>query len=513
MNDRHEKQRLEALKSYALMDTEPDELLDNITALAAEICGTSISLISLLDENRQWFKARVGLDVSETPRELAFCNHAIRQHDLMEVKDATKDDRFANNPLVTEEPHIRYYAGYPLVDNEGYALGTLCTIDTKPHELTDSQKGALKMLADIIISIFESKRQHDQLREIINLRQEFIQELNYKLRTPLNAVVGLTKILEEKNKEEVLKEDFSLLDRSVDEMVDAVNAFTDMNALTEESVKFNLNDILSRLFDKIQDKKNIGAKLIYDFTIPQVLTGNVSKVKKIFYHLISSLTIGRKHTDLICTVENLGNNDGKIALCFEFEDTSVEVQPKDSKNSLRQRLDKNVALELINSMGGSLRSLASKMVVEFSLTSVDKDKKQDKTPSTNNISGLKVLLVDDLMINQKITGKFLSSWNVDFTTASNGLEAVEAVAKDAFDVVLMDLRMPVMDGYTAISEIKTMEDGKYKELPIIALTASVSESRSHKMKKLGLFDFITKPFNPEELKHKIGKALKNKNLK
>src|SRR5215471_123668 len=121
---KNEKTRLNVLWQYEVLDTVPEALFDDLTELAARICEAPIALISLVDEKRQWFKSKVGTTVSETSRDVSFCAHAIKQTDLFIVPDATKDERFANNPLVTSDPKIRFYAGAPLITPDGHALGT-----------------------------------------------------------------------------------------------------------------------------------------------------------------------------------------------------------------------------------------------------------------------------------------------------------------------------------------------------------------------------------------------------
>lgn len=143
----NETARLAALRQNYILDTAPEEAFDDLTCLAAHICGVPISAISLISEDRQWFKAILGLEVAETPRDIAFCAHTILQTGLLVVPDARNDERFAANPLVTGEPHIRFYAGVPIVTTDGHALGSLCVIDRVPRQLTPDQEAALRMLA------------------------------------------------------------------------------------------------------------------------------------------------------------------------------------------------------------------------------------------------------------------------------------------------------------------------------------------------------------------------------
>ena len=161
----NESDRLDALYNYEILDTQPEEDFDRITKIASLVCGVPISLISLIDEDRQWFKSRVGLDVAQTSRSLAFCQYAIKDRDFMEVPDAQQDERFKNNELVTSDPYIRYYLGFPLVDPNGFALGTLCVIDTIPKDLSSDQRQVLSLLRDEVVSLIINRKEKERYKE------------------------------------------------------------------------------------------------------------------------------------------------------------------------------------------------------------------------------------------------------------------------------------------------------------------------------------------------------------
>ena len=161
----NETERLEFLKSLNILDSLPEQSFDTITSLASDICKTPIATISLVDDSRQWFKSKVGLNASETPRDISFCGHAILGEEIFEVPNALDDDRFCDNPLVTGEPNIRFYAGIPLISNNQYALGTLCVIDNKPRELSEEQRKSLKKLASLVEALIETHMQSRKLEE------------------------------------------------------------------------------------------------------------------------------------------------------------------------------------------------------------------------------------------------------------------------------------------------------------------------------------------------------------
>ena len=194
-NHESEIERLKFLESFSILDSLPEEDYDNLTKLAAEICDTPISLITLLDDKRQWFKSNHGLNIRETAKEQAFCAHAINEYSsIFMVEDARKDIRFHDNPLVTSDPHVVFYAGIPLKNDLGLPLGTLCVIDSEPHNLSENQIEALQILSRQVMNLLELRKNKITLEETNGQLKQFTAKLEQK-------VTLRTKELKTKNEE------------------------------------------------------------------------------------------------------------------------------------------------------------------------------------------------------------------------------------------------------------------------------------------------------------------------
>jgi anti-sigma regulatory factor (Ser/Thr protein kinase) len=190
--------RLAALRRYRILDTEPEQAFDDLVLLASQICRTPIALISLVDSDRQWFKSRLGVAVTETSRDVALCAHAIQQRDLFVVPDATQDARFRDNPLVQSEPHIRFYAGAPLITPDDHALGTICALDHVPRTLTPEQRAALAALGRQVVAQLELRKNLDALSVALQARdraEDDQDRLVLELRSALDGVKKLSAFM------------------------------------------------------------------------------------------------------------------------------------------------------------------------------------------------------------------------------------------------------------------------------------------------------------------------------
>jgi GAF domain-containing protein len=186
--------RVSALQKYAILDSEPELAFDDLTLLASYVCKTPIALISLIDEDRQWFKAKVGISATETSRDIAFCSTAIQQADVFVVPDALQDERFRTNPLVVSEPNIRFYAGAPLINEDGYALGTLCVLDQTPRELAAEQRAALKALSRLVLMQMEFRRNLILLKQALNDRTREEHERERELKKVQDTLMRVLRL-------------------------------------------------------------------------------------------------------------------------------------------------------------------------------------------------------------------------------------------------------------------------------------------------------------------------------
>ncbi|EDM44077.1 sensor histidine kinase/GAF domain hybrid protein [unidentified eubacterium SCB49] len=253
----NEKERLDAVKSYKLVDTLPESEYDNITSLVSDICELPISLITLLDSDRNFFKSHHGIDIQESPRDISFCGHAINQEeDIFIINDARLDARFKDNPLVKESQAI-FYAGAPLINPDGLKLGTLCVFDTKPRELTESQIKVLINMAKQVVKLFELHKKNNELLEIeeqlldrnVQLKS-FAGIVSHDLKSPLANITSLARLF----KEEYLSalddnaiEYLDYIEESSDtlrEYIDGMLIFYKSDELVSENKKdFNLKEL------------------------------------------------------------------------------------------------------------------------------------------------------------------------------------------------------------------------------------------------------------------------------
>ena len=302
----NEEERLRILDSYKILDTLPEEDYDALAKIASAICNTPIALISLIDEERQWFKSNYGLGARHTPREFAFCAHSILNPDeIFVVEDATKDERFFDNPLTINDPNVIFYAGAPLNTSEGQPLGTLCVIDNKPRKLDNQQKESLKLLAKQVVSLLELRKKNLELEKtntkVIQLNEQlndFAYRLAHDLKSPISGVNFLLDVLKSDHtnlfKETAAENYVNLISSRMIYMGSLVDEILEYSKINTENIvyeSFNIKNILDSIITNIDFEGKIFLNSEdLDVTINSSKIGFV----QIFQNLISN---SRKYSD------------------------------------------------------------------------------------------------------------------------------------------------------------------------------------------------------------------------
>lgn len=323
------------MRSYSILDTLPESDYDNITKIAAEICGTPISLISLIDDKRQWFKSHHGLDATETPKEYAFCGHAINTpNDVFIVQDARKDERFHDNPLVTGDPHVIFYAGVPLVSEAGLPLGTLCVIDHKPNLLSQSQISSLSALSNQVINLLELRKSKHQLeRTIMELEEKneglerFAVVAAHDLKTPLINISSLAQLFQNQYKDILDSEGLEML-----EMI--IGSSGNLIGLIDGLLQYSKSESLLR-----EGKSDIELQMLrtdleglfnYDHQLKLVLKSDLTQIKahKTALHqiLINLITNAIKYHDKETVEIELGVSESDTHFLFYVKDNGPGIE-------------------------------------------------------------------------------------------------------------------------------------------------------------------------------------------
>lgn len=543
-----EDERIAALESYSIKYQIPEKEFDELTRLAAIICNKPIANITFIDKQTQWIKSSIGLEISCTDRDTAFCNRTIQSKNILEIPDASLDPEFRNNPFVLGDPHIRFYAGAPLITADGYEIGSLCVIDQKPGLLTEDQREALTTLSHSVISLLENRKQQRLLiaekhkaEEASKVKADFLSTMSHEIRTPLNGISGIAHLLMEEDPAPHQIEYIKTLKFSAGNLMSIVNDILDFSKIeagkiTIEQVPFNLVSLLSEIKNanhlKAQDKQ-IKLKLKRDDDMPEMVIGDPVRLSQILNNLVSN-AIKFTHSGEVTIDVQLENVKGEeIFIRFMVKDTGIGI-PNEKLDQLFKEFSQ-VDATITRRFGGTGLGLAiTKRLLELQNSSIEVKSEINVgsefsfllafTKSEDDLSidtrlkgdvavenfqalqGASILIAEDNQINILIAKRIMKNWGVVVHHAQNGLEAISLLQSQNIDIILMDLQMPIMDGYEATKKIREI-GYEITEVPIIALTASAMLSEKKQALDAGMNDFITKPFNPVELYTKLKRYL------
>lgn len=372
----NEARRLRILQEYQILDTENENDFNEITKLASEICDSPISLISFVDSNRQWFKSSHGLSIQETPRSLSFCAFAIHNDEIFVVEDARNDIRFHDSPLVTNDPNIVFYAGVPLIDKEGFALGTLCVIDSKTKKLSEFQEKALVTLSHQVMKLMELKKVNYKLNAKNSLLKESYSELerfshvvSHDIKSPLNNILGLADLLKEDHCQVTNTEANLYIDlikessEKLKEYIDAtLRAYKTGTLASDEKEFFHLNSVLKEAIKLLNPKNE------FEINLPENIEifNYKSFFEQIFLNLISnaikyndkpkvvvdiSVSVEENFYTISVNDNGIGVENDKLDLIFEMFYT---LEKTDRFNNTGTGIGLSMVKSLVNRTDGEI---------------------------------------------------------------------------------------------------------------------------------------------------------------
>jgi signal transduction histidine kinase len=361
----NEAQRLQTLRDFGILDSAEEIEFDEIVALASKICESEISLISLIDESRQWFKAKVGLDAKETHRDLAFCAHAIHDDKIMEVQDTHEDQRFFDNPLVLDDPRIRFYAGMPLETQDGYRLGTLCVIDSKPKKLNEHQRFALQILANQVIKLMELRIRNFELQRSIETRNRLLSVIAHDVKGPLKSLGLLAGYMTEDDMgieelTEVAVEIEKVAHRTGDLVENILNwaqNIDDRKGLKVELIDLiPLTDEIQELYAAMLARKKLTLKISLEVN---AVFGDAEMIKFIFRNLIGNAIKFSENSEIL--VDTSSQDGEKWQL--KINDQGLGMSPTQTKKLFNWE-ERYTSLGTENEKGSGIGLLLVKDFIE-----------------------------------------------------------------------------------------------------------------------------------------------------
>ncbi|TGK92921.1 hybrid sensor histidine kinase/response regulator [Leptospira brenneri] len=534
---KNEMARLSALKGLEILDTPEEEMFDEVTKLASMICNVPISLVSLVDETRQWFKSHHGLNARETPRSLAFCAHAILGEGLFVVPNAKEDIRFKNNPLVDEAPNVIFYAGFPLALDDQIKLGTLCVIDNKPRELTNDQMQMLHLLGKQTIRLLQMRNANERLgiekrsaEKATAAKRDFIAAISHDIRNPLNSLLGMSEMIREV---ELHPSVLSYVDhvRNAGEVIlHLVNDTIEISRLEENASVlknewFELHQclhILDSFFTAETKRKKI------DFILHNKVDQNVfvysdkRKIEKVFWNLTANAVKFTNQGNVTCSVHLENVREDKGILHIEIKDTGPGISPE-VKDRLFQKYNEFVPEGCVISGSGlglsivklSLDEMKGEVNVESTLGkgsafkvkipllwkseqgSSEKLEKErvhkSKLPTFSKPQ--RVLIADDNELNRNVLKSYLKPLHFEIVESNNGVDTEKILNESNFDIAFLDIEMPGKHG----TEIAKGLEGKPGRPVLFACTGLCMPEEKNHILASGFEYFMPKPYLKEDL--------------
>lgn len=533
----NESQRLEALYRYNILDTDAEQGFDDLAQLASYICDAPIAVITMVDKDRQWFKSKIGLDVAETPRDIGFCAHVVNQTELFVVPDASKDERFFDNPMVTDAPHVRFYAGAPLITPDGQVIGSLCTIDSKPRQLSEQQRKALIALSRQVISQMELRLNVKNLKLANQHKSTFLSNMSHEIRTPLNSILGYCQLLKmdvpEAGLGESIHRAIGNIEFSGNHLLELINSILEISRIEANKIlitrsTIELEPFVKAIIDCNQlSATGVGLSLNYHLQegLPTSFASDRTKLTQILMNLIGNaikftpeggsvdVSIGQHNDELVFEIKDSGigiANEHQASIFDAFKQVSHSRTRQYEGSGLGLSITKKLVdfldgrIEMRSELGQGACFTVSIPVLAEALIHEAESVQNDNSYIPLDLSK-RTLIVEDNPVNQAIIEAFFKKLSLNYRLAGDGAEAIEQVRRYKPDLVLMDIHLPEINGIEATETIHSMAG--FEQLPVIALTADAFIEQQRDAISANFSEYLSKPLRFEQLIETLGRYI------
>ncbi len=530
-----EESRLADLASYEVLDTEPEEGFDALVRLASFVTQRPVALVSFVDSDRQWFKARVGLETSQTPRDVSFCGHAILGDGLFVVTDAAKHPDFCDNPLVLGEPKVVFYAGAPLRSENGHRLGTLCVIDHKPGELSYEQAQALKDVATQVVALLEMRKQGRVLRDAnrelqtqCHARSHFISNLSHEIRTPLNAISGALQLSLLKPWPEAERRLLDVAHTSSNTVIELVNNILDLSKLEAGKLKVHptavSSDEITRevvaMFGGRAELASVALSLELPSHPPPAVLIDSLRLKQVLMNLIGNALKFTDEGGSVRVTHQVESRAGGRAclLSWRIADSGIGMDKRSLARLGRPfqqagpdithkfggtGLGVSIVREILGQMRGRLHyeSVLGRGTTATVQIEVDVVGRAAPEPAfeVEARQPLSILVVDHIPTNRFILCNMLRGWGYLPTEADSGRRALELIDECSPDLMLIDLQMPDFGEF----EVWYKSKGERERLRTIALLGGAADHDCDTCMRAEFDGYLLKPIDKLRLESTI----------
>ncbi|RZJ88757.1 MAG: hybrid sensor histidine kinase/response regulator [Chryseobacterium sp.] len=535
----NEFERLGALKRYNILKTLPDNAFDDATALVSYICEVPIAYISFVDQNKQLFKSEIGLGDSDTPRQITFSRYTIMDSKLVEIPDTLLNERFRNDPDVEGGLKLRFYAGVPLRTPDGYNIGVLCAADRVPRQLNDSQRLALLIVARHVINTLELGTKNSELASqkkiaecAVAAKDSFLANMSHEIRTPLNAIIGFTELLAGTKLDKQQRGFVKDVQTAGDNLLLIVNDILDLSKIESGGLKleiqpFELKKALRHVYDllKVKVPEAVEFNLYLDAELPEMISGDQGRLNQILMNLAGNAIKFTSEGEVTIAVKKIEETDDSYVIRFSVKDTGIGISGnhldtiferfKQAEESTTRKfggtgLGLSIVKQLVRLHGSDIKvkSREGKGSEFYFILTYQKTFQQTQSREklkVNDLGRLSILLCEDNRLNQKLAQNVIEGFGFEIDIAENGDQGIELLSENHYDLVLMDLQMPLRDGYQTTSYIRKELNSA---IPIIAMTAHSLVGEQDRCYDAGMDGYVPKPFKQYELLEAIKSALK-----